>query len=56
MQRKIGIIFTKPELLDMNVYENIIYPMKIREIDQDTINKRIKYYSKLLKLDKNILH
>ena len=54
MQRKIGIVFTKPELLDMNVYENIIYPMKIREIDQDTINKRIKYYSKLLKLDKII--
>ena len=52
IQRKIGVVFTKPELLDMNVYENIIYPMKIREIDQDTINKRIRYYSKLLKLDK----
>ena len=46
IQRKIGVVFTKPELLDMNVYENIIYPMKIREIDQDTINKRIRYYSK----------
>ena len=54
IQRKIGVVFTKPELLDMNVYENIIYPMKIREIHQDTINKRIRYYSKLLKLDKII--
>lgn len=53
-QRKIGIIFTKPELLDMNVYENIIYPMKIRQINQDTINKKVRYYSKLLKLDKII--
>ena len=29
IQRKIGVVFTKPELLDMNVYENIIYPMKV---------------------------
>jgi ABC-type sugar transport system ATPase subunit len=55
-QRNVAMVFQFPVAYDMSIYDNIAFPLKLRNISKDTIHKRVMEIVDILGIDRSILN
>jgi len=51
LRRRIGMVFQQTVLFNMSVYENVVYPLKVRGLSEHDVRRRVNEVLKLVQLD-----